>query len=496
MPEELLASAVELVHQLRWVDVLDVMVVSALFYGAISWLRRAQSRFVVRGLAGAVALYFVARLLGMHLTLFIFQAALTVAVVALVVIFQEDIRRAFERIAIRARLGTSRSAPPWEQTVRLVSRVATQLAASRTGALIVFTGREPLDRHLAGGVPLQGQLSEPLLHSIFDPSSPGHDGALVVHLGSADRFGVHLPLSTQPDAENRGTRHAAALGLAERSDALVVVVSEERGTISVAHTGSIDVVKPRELRERLTAFIKAQAAERRVGQGGWLRRTALKLLSVVLAVTAWAIVARSQAEVVERTVTLPVVYRNVPHHWLVEEPVPGEVRATLSGPAADVRALEPARLPVTLDMSEVEEGEQIVTVDPATVRVPAGVVLQRVHPRTVDVVARRLVETRLRVTAHTKGHLPRGMVLEALRVEPERVTVLVPAKGRPLTHSLETVPLDLSELRTTTTVERRVPLPADVDSLDGSPLTVKVTAVLKERSANRRPSPVGSIAPP
>ena len=239
MPEELLASARELVRQLRWVDVVDVTVVSALFYGAISWLRRAQSRFVVRGLAGAVALYFVARLLGMHLTLFIFQAALTVAVVALVVIFQEDIRRAFERIAVRARLGNPKAAPPWERTVRLVCRVATQLADSRTGSLIIFPGREPLDRHLTGGVELHGELSEPLLLSIFDPSSPGHDGGLVIHLGAVDRFGVHLPLSTQPQAEQRGTRHAAALGLAERSDALVVVVSEETGTISLAVEGQL-----------------------------------------------------------------------------------------------------------------------------------------------------------------------------------------------------------------------------------------------------------------
>jgi YbbR domain-containing protein len=153
-----------------------------------------------------------------------------------------------------------------------------------------------------------------------------------------------------------------------------------------------------------------------------------------------------------------------------------------------------ARLPVTLDLSEVEEGEQAVTVDPATVRVPAGVVLQRVHPRTVNVVARRLVEAQLRVTAHTRGHLPRRVVLEALRVDPERVTVLVPAKGRPLIHSLETAPIDLSELRTTTTVERRVLLPPEVDSPDGSPLTVKVTAVLETRLAKPQPKPLGSNA--
>jgi diadenylate cyclase len=152
MVDGVVEAAAKLLQQLRLADVLDVLVMSVLIYAAISWLRGAQSRFVVRGIGGLVALYFVARLLGMQLTLFVFQAVLTVAVVALVIIFQEDIRRGFERIAVRARLGARKAGAPEETTVRTVVRAVARLAAERTGALIVFKGREPLERHLSGGV--------------------------------------------------------------------------------------------------------------------------------------------------------------------------------------------------------------------------------------------------------------------------------------------------------------------------------------------------------
>jgi DNA integrity scanning protein DisA with diadenylate cyclase activity len=105
------------------------------------------------------------------------------------------------------------------------------------GALIVIPGRESIERHTEGGIEIDARLSEPLLLSLFDPNSPGHDGAVVIQGSRISAFAVHLPLSTVP--AGRGTRHAAALGLAERCDALCVVVSEERGTISLAREGAI-----------------------------------------------------------------------------------------------------------------------------------------------------------------------------------------------------------------------------------------------------------------
>src|SRR5699024_10925097 len=123
-------------------------------------------------------------------------------------------------------------------------------------ALIVLKGKEEWDRHITGGVELQGQVSLPLLFSIFDPKTAGHDGALLIENGLITKFGTHLPLSTHLHKISRGaTRHAAALGLSERCDALVIVVSEERGVISVARQGQlIELDASSDLKSHLTEF--------------------------------------------------------------------------------------------------------------------------------------------------------------------------------------------------------------------------------------------------
>jgi uncharacterized protein (TIGR00159 family) len=222
----------------RIADAVDVVVVAVIVYFGIIWFQRSRSRLVMSGLGTLAVLYFAAGLLEMHLTLALFQAGLTVAVVALVVIFQEEIRRAFERVALASRFRAESVPAVLDAAVDTVVEAAASFANSRTGALIVFRGREPLERHLERGVVLNGQISLSLLHSIFDASSEGHDGALIIENGLATRFGVHLPLAAEAKSQQRsGTRHSAALGLTERSDALVVVVSEERGVISVAEDG-------------------------------------------------------------------------------------------------------------------------------------------------------------------------------------------------------------------------------------------------------------------
>src|SRR5690606_23301634 len=121
----------------------------------------------------AAGLYFAARWLGLQMTVWILQGFFAVGVLVLVVVFQEDLRRALDQLAVWGLRRKPQSAPP--DAVDVLTRTVRRLAATRTGALIVIPGREPLDRHVDGGVELGGRLSEPLLLSIFDPHSPGHD---------------------------------------------------------------------------------------------------------------------------------------------------------------------------------------------------------------------------------------------------------------------------------------------------------------------------------
>jgi len=241
-------------------DILDVLAVAAMLWALIVWLRHARARLALVGLVFVGALYTLARLVGFTLTAWIFQGFFAVLVFIVVVVFQEDLRRLFEQIAVFSL--RRRTTLPTVTAMDVLVRSVARMAASRTGALIVLPGRRPLDRHLEGGIELDARISEPLLLSLFDASSPGHDGAIIVRGGTVTRFAVHLPLSTnQQQIGPAGTRHAAALGLSERADCLCIVVSEERGTVSVARDGELRRLEdPQKLAAELEGYARAIAA--------------------------------------------------------------------------------------------------------------------------------------------------------------------------------------------------------------------------------------------
>src|SRR5262245_57938807 len=228
-------------------DAVDVLVVAGLCWLALRYLRQTRARPALVGLAMLGGVYLVARWLALELTAALFQAFFAVLVLVMVVVFQDDLRRFFEQVGA---LGKRRSHDERaHDSLDLIARVVSRLSASRTGALIAIARREPLDRHLEGGIQLGGRLSEPLLLSLFDTSSPGHDGAVVMRGNTVERFAAHLPLSADHEQlRGYGTRHAAALGLAERCDAACIVVSEERGSVSVARDGRLrQLARPEDL---------------------------------------------------------------------------------------------------------------------------------------------------------------------------------------------------------------------------------------------------------
>ncbi len=471
----------ELWSSLRVADVLDVAVVSVFVYTLVTWFQKARSRFVMAGLGALVGLYFVARILKMYLTLFVLQAGVTVAAVALVVIFQEDIRRAFEHIAMRGRLRGRRPRPQTgsRAVIDPVVEAVANLATQRVGALIVFKGSEPLERHLSGGFTLEGQISEPLLYSIFDPGSLGHDGAIVIDAGLVAKFGVHLPLASALDDDAPlGTRHAAALGMAEVSDALIVTVSEERGTISVAERGRIETVESAaELKRRLVGFLDEVAPERRVSLARRLftRKLGLKLLSVGVALAAWILVFGYQGETVARTFTIPIAYRNVPSGWLLDEPKPLDARVTLAGSSRAFNVMLPSKLSITLDVGHVHPGTQRIALTESDLTHPTDLDVHRIEPSDVTVVAQRMVAVMLRVAPKTTGHLPRGVSFKSVKVNPPRVKVLLKRADVRRVHSVATEPLDLSTLEGTTSFRRGLVLPDDARLADGAPDKVDVT---------------------
>jgi diadenylate cyclase len=237
-------------------DLLDIAVVSVFIYSILLWFEWTKAAFVARGILILGALYILARQMGMVLTTWIFHGFFAVFVIALVIIFQEEIRRFFERLALWNFRGGRRK-PLRTETAEVLLQSISLYAQERIGALIVLRGSDPLERHVEGGVDLDGKLSSALLQSIFDKHSDGHDGAVLIEDDRVRRFGTHLPLSKNLERlVGMGTRHAAALGISELTDALCIVVSEQRGSISVAQNGEIRRMEElHQLEQALTRFI-------------------------------------------------------------------------------------------------------------------------------------------------------------------------------------------------------------------------------------------------
>lgn len=272
-------------------DVLDMLLVGSLIYALLLWFKRTKAAFVALGLLVLTVVYVVAFLSGMYMTVRIFQGFFAVFIVAVIVIFQEEVRSIFERIAVWSLTGGILRAAPTHRQVEILVSSLGDLARDHIGALVVLRGLDPLDRHLEGGWALNGELSEALIKSIFDSHSLGHDGALIVEEGRVSRFGVQLPLSKDfSKITNLGTRHSAALGLSERSDALCLVVSEETGRISFALRGDLVVVKDlEELQDGIEVFLTKHLPKpaRSAAHEFLTSNSREKLIAVVMSVLLW-----------------------------------------------------------------------------------------------------------------------------------------------------------------------------------------------------------------
>lgn len=389
-------AALQLLSLLReagFSGLLDIGFMSLVVYTILVWFKRTRSAFVLIGILIVSAVYLAARAFNMYLTATVLQVFFTVILVAVVVIFQEEIRHFLEQIAVwsldrsnRARRKTHR---PSRRETEILARTLTDLARDRIGALVVVKGRDALARHLDGGTDLYGHLSEPLLKSIFDPNSIGHDGAVIIDRNRVTQFSCHLPLAKdlQKLQNHAGTRHAAALGLAELTDALCIVVSEERGTISVARNGQISVVKdPSKLVDAIDAFYSEvlPAAEARPMQDFFKKNYREKAAALIITLALWFVFVHESA-VIYRSYSVAVRHTEIPANLFVKDLKPARVAVTLSGPRRFFYFLDERRLQITLKLFSARKGIRSYTLSAQDLPIPPGISLEDIEPTSVRI---------------------------------------------------------------------------------------------------------------
>jgi diadenylate cyclase len=226
-----------LIPRLRWQDVLDILIVAYVIYRIALLIRGTRTMQMVVGLLIVAGAFVGSQLLGLFTLNWLLNNFLGSLFLILVVIFQSDIRRALTRVGTPTFLGRATVASVAQELVN----AAAWLSARRIGALIVLEQEVGLNDYVETGRILDARLSPELLETIFMRGSPLHDGAVIVKGESVLAGACLLPLSTNPNVNLAlGTRHRAAIGMTEESDAAVIVVSEQDGTISLARNGKLE----------------------------------------------------------------------------------------------------------------------------------------------------------------------------------------------------------------------------------------------------------------
>lgn len=238
-------------------SIVDILLVATFVYYLLYLLKGTRSGRVAFGIVMLIMLYFIADLFQLQTMSWLLQNFLTYIVIAIIVIFQADIRKALATFGRNPFLDFFRIREKSTGYLVELQRAVNLLAQRTIGALIVIERELELKNLIETGVRLDAEIKSDLLLSIFNTRSPLHDGAVILTQGRIASAGAILPLSSRPDInKGYGTRHRAALGLSEESDAVVIVVSEEQGSVSIAFDGRLTKLDtPLELERRLKSLL-------------------------------------------------------------------------------------------------------------------------------------------------------------------------------------------------------------------------------------------------
>lgn len=482
---------------ITWTQVIDLALVTLVYYVLLSLLRRSRATVLLRGTLFVVAFFFIVTVfLPLPTFDYLIQLALLATLVALPIIFQPELRFLLEELGRTVGSFTLQGVTG-ESTLTTLVRAVDNLSQNKIGALIVLEGEDDLEAIRETGVSLGARVTSELLQTIFYDGTPLHDGALVIRGDRVLAAGCVLPVSNRQlyaGSRRLGTRHRAALGLTEESDALVLAVSEETGQISIARQGQLQAdIDKTALREQLHEFYRPQDGAagdefslRRLWQRfrSWWeastvpesRRTlsnpATLLLAVLLALATWMFVVQQTNPVVEQRIEGIALRVEGPGSALnLMTDLPSQVTVRIKASDRVLPTLNPGSFQATVDLSDLDSGLHRLPVTVETEARPVQIV--SVEPAELDIqlveVATRTVSVRVIILG--EDALSPALELNGMpRANPPQVQVTGAA---PLVASVDHVRTDVSLANVTSSIQRNRPvLPVDADGRPVTGLTI------------------------
>ena len=477
----------DFLYSISAVNVIDMLIIASLIYFVLAWFKGTRSFQILATLIGMGLLYYAASSFGLILTSVLFQYLWAAIIIVLAIVFQPELREMLERASpIRYLSGRHSTAVEPEVIEETVNAVA-ELARLRIGALIVFQRADRLSELLLTGKRLDSVISSEALVMIFQKTSPLHDGAVLVLDDRIKAASCILPLSTDESLGTRfGTRHRAAVGLTERSDAVCVVVSEERGEVSLAQRGEITNYKRKgDFREALErSFIAGRLFDDHAPRGPTGLITAnwrLKILSVVTAAFLWFVIVGPHSS--EIGLSVPIQYANLPPGMEVTGKWMDRLEVRVRGSETSLANLKPGSVRALVDLSKVVTGLNFFRISSQDIQVPPGIAIAKIRPSDLELTVRASAEKDFPVIPTVIGAIPANM---RVSVRPRSVKVRALPDELGQIKSVVSDPIRISDLIDKN--QRKVAVAVKPDSVrieSIEPARVSVTLEAKERDASR-----------
>jgi diadenylate cyclase len=372
-----------LVSVIRWQSAIDFLVLAVGIYLLLQWSREARALRLALSILALRVGALLARQLGLLITGWVLDGATIVVVLALVVVFQPELRRALMRLDLPGRVRQASEIP----VVSAVSAAAWSLARARCGALLVIVQKDAIAELVTTGVHLDGRVSVGILEAVFQKGSALHDGAALIEGDLVSRVGAILPLTQRATVPERyGTRHRAGMGLAERSDALVVVVSEERGEVTLMCG---DQIRPMPSESDLVAALNALTTKgtgetSRPLRAGAPADVGLPAAALALSAMVWGLTFLLPGASV-RVRSVPLEFTHVPDGLTIASQSVDTVEVWLRGSDFIFDSVDLAALVARCDLAAAHEGFNAIQVPSDAFDVPLGLRIDGIAPRQVSV---------------------------------------------------------------------------------------------------------------
>ena len=471
-----------LILSLRWQDIIDISLVSYILF-RFYVLFRGTNAF--RVLIGMTILWFfqqVAVSMGLIVTSWVFQGVVTLGAFIIIVIFRNEIRTVLLARNLKY-IFWGVSSKTVTGTIEIIVQSIQDLTRRNCGALIVLPGKEDLEDVIQKGISWEGEISKEMILSIFWPDNPVHDGAAIIQGDQITQVSAILPLSRRDDLPSYyGTRHRAALGLAESTDALTIAVSEERGDVVVAQDSRlIPIRQKRRLEQVLQQHLGVAAKRSREVIKERLMLITAALFSIIFVAGVWFSVSKGVDTLA--TIEIPVVYMNRDPAMEIVKTSGNTVSLELEGSGALIKSIKPDQIQVRLDLSKSKSGLNSFTITRESISLPPGIILKGVTPPVVDVDLDVLITKKLPVQIDWVGKLPDNLILKKASVRPKTVEIIGGKRMLEKMSTIYTEKVPLNNLETEGNITANLALnPASLKIAPDSKEKVTITYSTEERN--------------